>query len=355
MKVTGYETWVVRVPYEEGRTATHIILKLTTDEGLEGISYITPLVPWSQKPLKVAIEEVASRVVGQNPMATESINASFLGARMTRPQFDGLARSAASMVDIALWDLKAKSHNLPLWRLLGASNNKVRTYASWNLWFNYDLETLAQHASQHVEAGFRAMKFRLGGVRTAEECVARTKILRETVGNDVELHVDMNWGWTVDKTIRIGRQLAPYNLFWIEDPIPSWDYEGLRQISESLDTPICAGEVYHEPAQFRAVLDRHAVDIVMIDLEVGGITQWLKTAHIVQGYGTPIASHMCTEVSAHVVAAIDGLICEYIPWAIPLFKEVPPVVDGFIELTERPGLGVEFDPAALKHFAAEGF
>jgi L-alanine-DL-glutamate epimerase-like enolase superfamily enzyme len=253
-------------------------------------------------------------------MAAESVNTSFLGARMTRPQFDGLARSAASMVDIALWDLKAKSQGLPLWRLLGASNNKVRTYASWNLWFNYDLETLAQHANEHVEAGFRAMKFRLGGVRTAEECVARTRTLRETVGDDVELHVDMNWGWTVDKTIRICKQMAPYNLFWIEDPIPANDYDGLRQISEALDTPICAGETYHEPAQFRAVLDRRAIDIAMIDLEVGGVTQWLKMAHIVQGYGTPIASHMCTEVSAHVVAAIDGLTCEYIPWAIPLFK-----------------------------------
>jgi L-alanine-DL-glutamate epimerase-like enolase superfamily enzyme len=71
----------------------------------------------------------------------------------------------------------------------------------------------------------------------------------------------------------------------------------------------------------------------------------------VQSYGTPIASHMCTEVSAHVVAAIDGLTCEYIPWAIPLFKEVPPVEDGHIVLSERPGLGVEFDEAAIKKYS----
>jgi L-alanine-DL-glutamate epimerase-like enolase superfamily enzyme len=237
-----------------------------------------------------------------------------------------------------------------LWRLLGASANRVRTYASWNLWFNYDIETLAQHGAQHVDNGFRAMKFRLGGVKTAAECVARASALRDTVGPEVELHVDMNWGWTVDKTIRIGRQLAPFSLFWIEDPIPAHDYEGLRQISAALETPICAGETYHEPSQFRNALDRKAIDVAMIDLEVGGITQWLKTAGLVQSYGTPIASHMCTEVSAHVVAAIDGLTCEYIPWAIPLFKEVPPVENGHILLSERPGLGVELDPAAVKKY-----
>jgi L-talarate/galactarate dehydratase len=91
----------------------------------------------------------------------------------------------------------------------------------------------------------------------------------------------------------------------------------------------------------------------MIDLEAGGITQWLKLANIVESYDTPIASHMCTEVSAHVIAAIGGMIVEYIPWAEPLFKEVPPVIDGNIVLSERPGLGVELNITAVKHFEAD--
>jgi L-alanine-DL-glutamate epimerase-like enolase superfamily enzyme len=270
--------------------------------------------------------------------------------RATRPQFDGLARSAVSLIDIALWDLKAKALGQPLYRLLGASDNRVPTYASWKLWWNYDLETLGRHAEEHVEQGFRAMKFRLGGVRTKDEAVARTRVLREAVGDEVSLHVDMNWSWTVDKTLRIGREMAPFNLFWIEDPIPTADLEGLRQLSEALDTPICAGETFHEPAQFRAALDKRAIDIAMVDLEVGGITQWLKMASLVQSYGAPVASHMCTEVSAHVVAAVGGLTVEYIPWAVPLFKEVPPVEDGQLVLSECPGLGLELDEDALKKY-----
>ena len=353
MKITGFETYFVRVPYEEVRApAPQIILRLTTDEGLDGLAYVTPLVPWTIRPIRVAVEELAQRVLGQNPMAAESINASFL-ARMPRPQFDGLARSAAGLIDIALWDIKAKALGQPLFRLLGASDNKVPTYASWNLWWQYDIETLAAHGAEAAEMGFRAMKYRLGGVKTKEEAIARTRALRDTVGLDIDLHVDMNWSWTVDKTIAIGRELEQFRLAWIEDPIPAHEYDGLRQISAALETPICAGETYHETAQFRALLDRRAVDVVMIDLEAGGITQWLKLAHVVEGYGVPIASHMCTEVSAHVIAAIKGMTVEYIPWAQPLFREVLPIVDGMLVLSERPGLGLELDMAAVKKFAAD--
>jgi L-alanine-DL-glutamate epimerase-like enolase superfamily enzyme len=353
MKVTGFETWVVRVPYEEARApAPQVILRLTTDNGLEGIAYVTPLVPWTVKPIRVAVEQFAERVVGRNPMAVESINAEFL-SRIPRPQFDGLARSAAGLVDIALWDLKAKALELPLYRLLGATDNSVPAYASWNLWWHYDIDTLARHGAQAVERGFRAMKYRLGGVKTREESIARTRALREAVGPDVDLHVDMNWSWTVDQTIAIGRALDDWGLVWIEDPIPAHEYEGLRRISDALSTPICAGETYHEASQFRELLDRRGADIVMIDLEAGGITQWLKLGAIVQSYGAPIASHMCTEVSAHVIAAIGGMTVEYIPWAEPLFKEVPPLKDGRIVLSERPGLGIELDMAAVTHHLAE--
>ena len=352
MKVTGYETWVVRVPYEEVRApAPQVILRLTTDTGLDGLAYVTPLVPWTIKPIRVAVEEMAQRVIGQDPLAVESINATLL-ARTPRPQFDGLQRSAAGLVDIALWDIKAKSLEQPLWRLLGASENTVPTYASWNLWWMYDIEQLAKKGAAAADRGFRAMKYRLGGVKTREESLARTQALRDAVGPDVDLLVDMNWSWSVDKTISIGRDLEAFGLVWIEDPIPAHEYDGLRQISAALETPICAGETYHEASQFRDLLDRRAVDVVMIDLEAGGITQWLKLANIAESYGVPIASHMCTEVSAHVIAAIGGMTVEYIPWAEPLFKEVPPVVDGKLVLSERHGLGVELDLAAVKRFAA---
>src|SRR5579883_2579259 len=181
MKVTAFETTVVAVPYEENRVAKNLLLQLKTDDGLTGLAYVTPLVAWSMKPLQAAVEAMCERVLGQDPAAVESINAAFI-TRLIRPQFDGLARSAAGLIDIALWDLKAQAVGQPLFRLLGGADNTLPVYASWNLWWNYDIKTLAQHAVEHVERGFKAMKFRLGAVRTLEESAARTRALRDAVG-----------------------------------------------------------------------------------------------------------------------------------------------------------------------------
>jgi L-alanine-DL-glutamate epimerase-like enolase superfamily enzyme len=352
MKVVGHDTWAVRIAYEEHRAATHIVLQLNTDEGAQGVSYLTPLVPWTVAPIRAAIDALMENVHGADPMAVESINAALL-ARAVRPQFDGLARSAVSLIDIALWDLKAKALSQPLFRLLGGSTNRVPTHAAWNLFLRspVDLKMLAKTGREHVARGFRAMKFHVAAVATKAEAVAVTSVLREAVGNNVELYVDMNWSRTVDSAIALGRDLAPFDLSWIEDPIPPNDYDGLRQISEALETQICAGETFHQALEFRSLLERRSVEVVMIDLEVGGITQWLKMAHLVETYRLPVTNHVTTEVSAHVIAAVNGLTVSYLPWAEPLFKEGLPVQDGRLVLFERPGLGLELDPTALKKFA----
>ena len=350
MKVTGFETWVARVPYEEGRFGTHIVLRLTTDDGLRGIGYVSNLTPWSLKAQRAAIEAFAEQVIGEDPLAVERVNQKLLYI-FTRIQLSGLANSAAGVVDIALWDLKAQALGQPLYRLLGASDNTVPAYASWNLWWQYDLTTLAQHAREHVERGFRQMKYRLGGVQDLAAALERTRVMRQAVGEHVDLMVDINWSWSVNQAIEIGRALQSTNLFWIEDPIAAQDFAGLARVNAEVRTPIAAGEVYHETHQFVRLLQNRCVDAVIVDLEVGGITQWLKIANLVEAHGLKVASHTCTEVGAHLVAGVtNGLTVEYLPWAEPLFREVPPVRDGRLVLSERPGLGLELDEAALKRF-----
>ena len=136
-----------------------------------------------------------------------------------------------------------------------------------------------------------------------------------------------------------------------DDVHAAMSYDGLRQISEALETPICAGETFHQALEFRSLLDRRGVDVVMIDLEVGGITQWLKMAHLVEAYRVPVTNHVTTEVSAHVISAVTGLTAACTPWAEPIFKEGLSVQDGRLVLFERPGLGLELDFTALKKFA----
>jgi L-talarate/galactarate dehydratase len=350
MKVIGFETWIARVPYEEGRFGTHIVLRLTTDDGLRGVGYVSNLTPWSLKAQRDAIEAFAQQVVGEDPMTVESINTKLLYI-FTRIQLSGLANSAAGVVDIALWDLKAQALGQPLYRLLGATDNTVPAYASWNLWWQYDLDTLVAHAREHIDHGFRQMKYRMGGVQDVASAVERTRVLREAVGDDIDLMVDINWSWSVNQAIEIGRALQPYGLFWIEDPISAHDFDGMSRVNASVNTRIATGEVYHEAPQFVRLLENRCVDAVIIDLEAGGVTQWLKVASLVNAYGLPVASHTCTEVGAQLVAGIqNGLTVEYLPWAEPLFKEVPQIQDGRLVLSDRPGLGLELDDAALKRY-----
>jgi L-talarate/galactarate dehydratase len=350
MKVIGFDTWLARVPYERDRSGTHLLLRLRTDAGLDGTGYVTPLIPWMPVPLRAAVEALATRIVGCDPADVDTITASLL-APTPRPQFDGLIRSAVSVIDIALWDLRAQAAGQPLHRLLGAVRDDVPAYASWNLWWQYDLDTLVRHAVAHVEHGFRAMKLRVGGLQSAADVVERCRRVREAVGDDIELYADANWSWTLEQALQIGPQLAPFRIGWLEDPVPAGDLDGLRRIRLALRTPVCAGETYHEPAQFRRLLAHEAASVVMIDLEVGGVTAWMDIARLAASCGVPVASHLCTEVSAHLVAAAGGLTVEYIPWAEPLFEAVPRLVDGALVLSERPGLGLRIDHRALARLA----
>ena len=136
--------------------------------------------------------------------------------------------------------------------------------------------------------------------------------------------------------------------------MPKEDYDGLRQVSDALDYLTCAGEGYRSVAPFRELVEHRSVDIAMVDLDLG-LTGALKVAHLAEAYGRPIVPHLATEVLGHLIAAVpNGLTVEYIPWAEPLFKEVPRLgADGKLELLDKPGLGLELDEAGLRQFAYE--
>ena len=126
----------------------------------------------------------------------------------------------------------------------------------------------------------------------------------------------------------------------------------MASIAEALDTPIATGEYHYGIAPFRHMLDQRCVDIVMVDLlRAGGITHWMKIAHLAEAFNKPVVSHLAPEVLAHCVAAVpNGLIVEHMPWALPLFQETFSMDGGQIVLPDRPGLGLEFDHGAIERF-----
>jgi L-alanine-DL-glutamate epimerase-like enolase superfamily enzyme len=213
---------------------------------------------------------------------------------------------------------------------------------------------LAETAPRLVKDGFKAMKFRLGAEPTAAKELERVQVMREAVGPDVTLMIDINQAWDVNQAISIGRHLAEYDIYWLEDPTHFQDYAGLARIADALETPIAAGEYHYGIAPFRHMLEARSIDVVMVDLmRAGGITGWMKVAHMAEAFNLPVVTHLAPEVLMHALAAVpNGTMAEYMPWSLGLFTELPKVEDGELVLPQTPGLGLEFDEAALDKYAA---
>ena len=329
--------------------ANFVTLELRTDGGLEGVGYTGFVRSEMLKPLQATLDTLAEWALGEDPIAVEAVSARLLDlGGFGAPA--GMVTSAAAAIDVALWDIKGKAAGLPLFRLLGGNRSQVPTYASGSLWRNYDAGTLASTGRELARRGFRAMKFRMGAEKDLQVEIDRMDALRDAVGDQIDLMVDINQGWGVDRSIRVGRHMERCNLYWLEDPIHHQDYAGLARIAAALDTPIATGEYHYGTAPFRHMLEQRSVDIVMVDLlRAGGITHWMKVAHMAESFNKPVVSHLAPEILGHCVAAVpNGLNVEHMPWALPLFRTAAEVVDGEIALPEKPGLGLEFDQDAIQ-------
>lgn len=356
MRITRYQTKVVRVPVESGPVdllgpdpaLLFVLLTLETDTGFNGISYAGFTNHLLVPALNSLVASLAEQTTGRDPVDTESVTAD-LSALAGSGAPAGLVTRAIAAIDVAMWDLKGKQCALPVYKLLGGFQDRVPTYYSGKLWRPYTLDELADTASELVHQGHRAMKFRMGAETTVAKEIERMKVMREAVGPDIDLMLDINQGWDVNRSITVGRKLADFNLYWLEDPIDHQDHAGLAQIADVLDTPVAAGEYHYGLAPLRYMLEHRSADILMVDLlRVGGITQWMKAAHLAEAFNIPIVSHLAPEFLAHAVAASpNGLTVEWMPWAFPLFKEPPKINQGMLELSQLPGFGLEFDNESI--------
>ena len=355
MKITGFETQIVELPRDSGpmgATALFVTLKLQTDDGVEGIAYAGFTSAIMMKALKETLNALAGQAIGSDPMMIEAIGARLL-ALGGGGSPSGLVTRAVSAIDVALWDIRGKALGQPVYRLLGGFADRVPAYASGHLWRTYDLDMLAKTGPELVESGFRAMKFRLGGEDSDAKEIERMRVMREAIGDDIDLMVDINQGWDINTTLRIGRQMADYNLYWLEDPTHYQDYAGYARIADDLDTPIATGEYHYGTVPFRHMIENRSLDIVMVDLlRVGGLTGFMKVAHMAEIHNLPVVSHLATEVLAHAIAAApNGIYVEHMPWTFDLFTQEPTIEDGMIVLLQTPGLGVQFDEDKLARYA----
>jgi L-talarate/galactarate dehydratase len=359
MKVTHVKTRILQTPADNplvvgipvGReTREFVTLELGTDAGLEGIGLTFFGGPLT-KALREAVEALAALTIGENPLHVEAIVAKLRRAASGAGP-GGIFSLALSPIDVALWDIKGKAFNQPLCTLLGGHRERVPTYASGALMRPHPMDYLAAAGPRLAGMGFKQMKMQLGAEPTVAREVERVRVLRQAIGDDLDLMCDINQLWDVNQAIEIGRRVEPYHLFWLEDVVAHDDYQGLARVADALITPICAGEYHYGIRPFRHMLEARSIDIVMIDLlRVGGITQWMKVAGMAEAYNVPVVSHLIPEMHVHLIAAIPhGLTVEYMPWTLRLFEETPALEDGQLVVPQKPGLGLQFDAAAIKRY-----
>jgi L-alanine-DL-glutamate epimerase-like enolase superfamily enzyme len=354
MKIASTQSRVVRLPVEEPLAGgpvqadamrEFVTLHMQTDDGIEGIGY-TFFGGAITAALHAAVSTLAKLTLGRDPSRIEAILDTLRQeAAIAGP--DGIFTLALSAIDIALWDIRGKALGLPVSELLGGFRDRVPAYASGALPRQNTLDQVLRSAEKLVAGGFRQMKMGValpGDVSPRQE-VERVAQVRKVIGPDIMLMCDANQRWNKRQAISIGSRLDELDLGWIEDIIAYDDAEGLADVARALSTPLAAGEYVFNLTSFRPLVQAGSMDVVMADvMRTGGITGWMKVAALAEAFNLPITGHLYPELSVHLVAAVPhGLTLEYMPWSVRLFEETPKVEDGWVQVPQRPGLGLAFD------------
>jgi len=347
-----------------GNFAFHgwVLVEIFTDAGLVGLgnAALAPIV--TKACIDIYLKPV---LLGADPWDTE-----FLWQQMYRRTMafgrKGVAMTAISAVDIALWDLLGKSANQPVYRLLGGRTKKrIPVYAS--RLYSMPLDQLRVEAQHYKDRGYKAMKLRFGwgpvdGAAGMQRNVELVRTVREVAGDSVDVMTDAYMGWTLDYAKRMLPLLEPFNLRWLEEPVIPDDTRGYRELKAYGRVPIAGGEHEFTVFGFRDLLEANALDYIQFDTNrVGGISQARKISAMAEAYQIPVVPHAGQMHNYHIVmASLNSPMAEFFPkvdvevgnelfWYI--FDGEPVPVDGYIDLDENtPGLGLTVNEESLKRF-----
>lgn len=250
---------------------------------------------------------------------------------------------ALSALDMALWDLKARRAGLPLWRLLGGFDPKVPCYAG-GIDLDLTAAELIEQTHGNIANGHRAIKMKVGRDRLSED-VAKIAAMREAFGPDMPLMVDSNMKYTVDQAVRAARAFQPFDLTWFEEPIPPDDPAGHMRILRDGGIPIASGENLRSLWDFRTAIEGGVTFPEPDVTNSGGITPFMKIAHLAEAYHLPVTSHGAHDITVHLLAACPNRsYLEAHGFGLENYVENPLIIqDGYAIAPERPGHGVAFD------------
>lgn len=373
MKISQIETFILsdqlqqsfffsQWAYSERRIC---IVKITTDNGLVG---------WGEgygpaEVIQAGVNLLRPMIEGENPLENEAI-----WFNMYRKSLDfarrGVLVASISAIDIALWDLKGKILDLPISVLLGGQHrNRIMPYAT-GLYFSQTdhLATeLANEAKGYVSEGFQAIKMKVG--LSIEKDIENVRTVRQAIGNEFPLMVDANHAYSLREATILAKAIEPYNIGWFEEPVSPEFYHHYRELRQKTTIPIAGGECEYLRYGFHQLLKNECVDILQIDIcGAGGLTEAKRIATLASTFGIEIVPHtwgtgIAFHAALHFIANLEpipgrllapNMFIEYDRTENGIREHLTnpsiKMEDGFIQVPDRPGLGIEVNEKAIQQY-----
>ncbi len=329
-------------------TIGYTIVRVTTNEGIEGFGVTYHEV--GGEATRMLIEKnIAPRIIGKDPFETEVIWADMF-QYLRGVGRKGLMFCALSAVDIALWDLKGKILDIPLYRLWGGNQKKVPVYGSGG-WTSYTDDELVAEMKDIVSRGYKMIKFKVGynGGQSPSRDLERVRKVREAVGPDIGIMLDANNCWDAATGARFANRVKDYDIMFLEEPVFADDIPGLSRFKQSTDLPLASGEHEYTKYGARDLILHNAADIVQLDgTRAGGFTEMLKIAALTQAWNLKFAPHAMENIHIHLVSACsNALFLERLLLFEKITRNVydgaPEPVDGYMTIPDEPGLGLKLN------------
>jgi len=364
MKITDIKTYAVK-----GRhwpKFPMVFVEVETDEGITGLG---ESLLYKSNGVIEAIHAMKSLLLGENPLDIERLFEKML--RLGNPE------PAISGIEIALWDILGKSLGVPIYRLLGGRcRDRIRVYCDgFFRGADYVPQEYMEKAIEAVEQGFTALKMdvdeplesvnrelaRAISLVELRQTVEMVEAVRETVGPDIDLAIDAHGAFDITTALSLGKKLAGCDLLWFEDPVPQSNLAAMAKVSQSINIPVCTGELLRTRFEFRELFERQAAEVIMPDIaRTGGIMEMKKIAAMADTCIMLTAPHnmvgpVATMASIQLCACIPNfLVLEYqlgdVPWINDLISSPIPINEGYLEISEKPGIGIELNKKVLSKY-----
>ncbi len=327
------------------------IVRITCADGAEGVGYAYTIGTGGSSVVALLRDHLAPRLIGRDAREIERLWRDLYFA--THATAVGAVTSLAmAAIDTALWDLRCRRDGTSLALAAGGAQTRIPVYTTEGGWLHLSTSELVEEALLAKGAGFRGAKLKVGRPRVAED-VARLAAVRDAVGPEFEIMVDANQAFTVSEALRRAHAFEPFGLAWLEEPLPADDISGHVELAARASMPIAVGESIYSVAHFREYLERDACSIVQVDCaRIGGITPWLKVAHLAEAFNVSVSPHFLMELHVSLAGAVPNAAwIEHIPQLDAITTSRLAIEDGYALVPTGPGLGIDWDFGAIERLA----